>query len=66
MRIRIVKQPYGEIEGLSLDAYRVGQVYEVTTNLANYLVAEGFGVVEMRAKDPHAANPTGIERRKKL
>ena len=49
MKVRILRQPTGTIHGMSLQLYRPGQVYDVPATLAAYLVAEGLGIVEMRA-----------------
>ncbi len=51
MKIRIVKQPIGTVEGFALHYYRAGHIYEVTPTLANYLVAEGFATFELRDSD---------------
>jgi hypothetical protein len=48
MRIRIVKQPEGSTNGIHLQDYRPGHVYDLGAGLAEYLVAEGFAIVEMR------------------
>ena len=63
MRVRIVKQPPSDFEGISLRLYRVGLVYEITPSLANYLVAEGYAQIELR-EDRQPQLPT-VERRKK-
>ena len=46
MRVRIVKPP--AMEGIRLDHYKVGQSYDLSSSLANYLVAEGFAEFERR------------------
>jgi hypothetical protein len=51
MRIRIVKQPKGTVSGIALDRYLAGRVYDLGTGIADYLVAEGFAIVEMRVLD---------------
>ena len=48
MKVRIVKQPAGNIEGLRLHYYREGEVYDIPTAVAMVLVAEGFAIIEMR------------------
>lgn len=63
MRVRIVKLPPGVFEGISLRLYRVGSVYEITPTLANYLVAEGYGEIELRGDRPSHVPP--VDRRKK-
>jgi len=36
------------MEGIRLDHYKVGQSYDLSSSLANYLVAEGFAEFERR------------------
>lgn len=57
VKVRIVRQPTGRIDGISLKHYHPGQTYEVPPALANYLVIEGYAIVEMRRV--HRASPTG-------
>ena len=49
MKVRILRQSYGSIHGVSFKWYRPGQVYDLPATLAAYVVAEGLGIVEMRA-----------------
>jgi hypothetical protein len=51
MRIRIVKDTAGTVSGIALDRYQRGRVYDVGAGIAEYLVAEGFAIVEMRNQD---------------
>jgi len=46
--VRVVRQPGGTVNGISLDRYKVGQTYEMDPLLADYLVVNGFAMVEMR------------------
>jgi hypothetical protein len=62
MRIRILKKAAGKANGVDLDEYRPGQVYDLGPGLAEYLVAEGLAIVEMRADHTPARKP---ERRRK-
>jgi hypothetical protein len=48
MRVRIVRQPSGSVDGISVSAYRAGRVYDVDTSVGSYLIAEGFAQPEMR------------------
>ena len=64
MRIRIVKQPPAVVEGISLRHYRIGQVYESTSALANYLVAEGYAQFELRDDLP-PVRPQADRRKKR-
>ena len=41
MRLRITRTLDGSIDGIQLDRFRRGRVYEVRTLLACYLLAEG-------------------------
>jgi len=50
VRLKITKQLAGSIDGLHLGRFVVGQVYDIGTSLANYLLAMG------------AAEPVGEER----
>jgi hypothetical protein len=43
VRVRIIRQPVGSIDGISLDDFMVGFVYEVSTLLGCYLLADGCG-----------------------
>lgn len=49
MKVRILRQPSGSLEGLSLQRYHIGQTYDLPASIAAYLVAEGFAAVEMRS-----------------
>ena len=51
MRIRIVKKATGIVSGISLDRYQPGRVYDLGTGIAEYLVTEGFAIVEMRDRE---------------
>ena len=46
--MRILKQPTGTLDGVSLAHYHVGKVYEVPASLGEYLVMEGYAIIEMR------------------
>ena len=48
MRIRIVRQPSGAVDGVSLRDYDMGRRYDLPSSLAQYLVAQGFAFLEMR------------------
>lgn len=53
MQVRMVKQPSGFMDGVSLKSYRVGRCYDLPATLAGYLVVEGFAVIEMRKDAGH-------------
>ena len=48
MKVRITRKPFGTVSGLDLCHYREGGTYEMDASLAEYLVLEGFAVIEMR------------------
>jgi hypothetical protein len=50
MRIRITREPFGSIDGISLRRYRLGTTYDIAPALAEYLVAAGFATIEMRQR----------------
>lgn len=52
VRVRIIRQPSGVVDDISLTAYRLGRVYDLPVSLAYYLIAENFGICEMRREDP--------------
>ena len=61
--MRIVVQPRGFVDGVSLRHYMLGQVYEVSATLAEYLVAEGYAQLEMRSRQ-RSRRPRPNERRR--
>jgi len=42
MRVRILVPMKGTIDGIDLTHFEVGQIYDVGTTLANYLLASGY------------------------
>jgi hypothetical protein len=48
VRIRIIRKPFGSVNGLDLGHYRQGSIYDMDPSLAEYLVLEGFAALEMR------------------
>jgi hypothetical protein len=48
VRIRIIRQPSGAVDGVSLRDYDKGRRYDLPSSLAQYLVAQGFAFLEMR------------------
>ena len=57
MRLKITKHLSGSIDGLHLDRFAIGGVYDVGTSLANYLLAIGAAEPE----DEPAARDLGME-----
>jgi hypothetical protein len=51
VKVRILKQPYGTIHGVSLNHYKVGSIYDMPPTLSEYLVLERFARVEMRQNE---------------
>ena len=49
------------LNGSSLSRYRAGEVYDLPVMVADYLVVEGFAIVEMR--NDNSAEPIDVERR---
>jgi hypothetical protein len=49
VKVLMLRQPVGNMQGVSLRWYRPGQVYDLPAALAAYLVTDGFAMVEMRA-----------------
>ena len=41
MRLKITQELRGSIDGLHLDRFRVGEIYDIGTSIANYLLAIG-------------------------
>ena len=52
MRLRILTRPTGVIDGISLDQFCVGRVYEVGTQIACVFLAEGWAEVEIAKIEP--------------
>ena len=51
MRVRITREPIGKVQEMSLNYYRLGEVYELPPSLAEYLVMEKYAIVEMRDRE---------------
>jgi hypothetical protein len=63
MRVRITRAPRGVVDGMSLHYYHPGEAYDVTSQLAEYLVAEGFASIEMRLRQ-RSTRPRNRDRRR--
>jgi|1185.fasta_scaffold1218127_1 hypothetical protein len=48
MLVRIIRQPVGFADAVSLRHYQEGQTYEMDSTVADYLVLQGFALFEMR------------------
>ena len=64
MRVRITRRPQDVVQGVSLQYYRVGEVYDLPPTLAEYLVMEECGILEMRDHDKPAGE-IAVERRRR-
>jgi hypothetical protein len=64
MKVRILKRIVGHVDGVSLRHYRPKQIYDVPPSLANYLVAQGVALFEMRNPEARHPPPEGEERRR--
>ena len=54
--MRIIQQPVGRVDGISLAHYRLGQIYELPPSIAEYLVMRGYGQIEMRREQRSKRN----------
>lgn len=63
MKVKILRQPYGMVHGISLRHYRPGEVYDLPPSLAEYLVMEQYGIFEMRDRERPPV-PVPVERRR--
>ena len=62
MRVRIIQQPKGTVSGASLRSYRPGEVYDIPSTLADYLILEKYAILEMRDRERRV--PVAVERRR--
>jgi len=63
MKVRIMRDPTGVVDGMSLHFYHAGETYEVLPALAEYLVAEGYASIEMRRRQ-RSSRPRQRDRRR--
>jgi hypothetical protein len=63
MRVRITRAPRGVVDGISLHYYHLGEAYDVSSQLAEYLVAAGYASIEMRQRQ-RSSRPRSRERRR--
>ena len=42
VRVRIVRAPQGEVDGMPIDLFHVGITYDLSTSLASLLICEGY------------------------
>ena len=62
MRVRIIRQPHGTVSGVSLRSYRPGEVYDIPSILADYLILEQYAILEMRNRERQV--PVEVDRRR--
>jgi hypothetical protein len=55
----------GTVQGMSLNYYRAGEVYDVAPSLAEYLIMEQYAIVEMRDRERNPIPNFGEERRRR-
>jgi hypothetical protein len=41
MRVRITRRPRGEADGIALNSFRVGAIYDVNASIGTYLMVSG-------------------------
>jgi hypothetical protein len=46
--VRVIKQPTGWANGLEMSRFKEGRTYDLHPSLADYLVLEGYAIIEMR------------------
>ena len=63
VKVKMLRRTIGNVGGVSLRHYREGQVYDLPPSLANYLVAQGLAMFEMRNEERKP--PGQVERRRK-
>ena len=44
MRVRITHEMAGDLDGLRLDSLKIGEMYDIGTSLATYLMSCGFAI----------------------
>jgi len=64
MRVLIVKPPSVCVNGIHLDHLRVGEVYDLSAQIASLLIVEGCAKLEMRtSRRRQYPRPYAAERR---
>ena len=53
----------GVVDGMSLHYYHTGEAYDLSSELAEYLVAEGFASIEMRQRQRSSRRRANDRRR---
>jgi hypothetical protein len=63
MKVRIIREPTGVVDGMSLHYYHAGEAYEMPSVLGEYLVAAGYALIEMR-QHQRSSRPRKNDRRR--
>ena len=63
--MKITRQPKGMIQGMSLNYYRTGEVYDLAPSVAEYLIMEKCAIVEMRDRERNPVPKFGEDRRRR-
>lgn len=63
MKVRITKRATGMVDGVALKKYTPGEVYDVSSTLADYLILEGLARPEMRKGNRHLKLRKQVDRR---
>jgi hypothetical protein len=50
MLVKILKQPSGRLDGMELKRYILGESYNVSPSVADYLVLNEFAIVDVRGQ----------------
>jgi hypothetical protein len=53
VKVRIIRVPQGEIDGIQIDLFHLGLTYEMSATLATLLVCEGFAEPVIDFLDSH-------------
>jgi hypothetical protein len=53
------------VQGMSLNYYRAGEVYDLAPSLAEYLIMMNYAIVEMRDRERRPIPHFGEERRRR-
>lgn len=48
MRVHVRQKPMGSFNGVALEQYQQGRTYNMDVALGEFLIAQGYAVVEMR------------------
>jgi hypothetical protein len=63
--IRVIRQPIGSVNGLSLNLYKPGRCYDVDPAVAEFLVVSGYALIEMRKAERRRTSRGIDDRRRK-